>query len=185
MPGRLPLHWERHVSATYEKLIKQTCAEREARLGQHYPWCLSVLLNRQRYLAFMGRILVTSVGSFLKSCSGFCCHILGLQPVLNCSHSLHPNYSSLCLNAVCLPLGSDYPLSLPAPLLHFLAVESHFYQILVCLWGCFTEITYVESNCPCWKELRKCKMVMLITTLLLTDAYSLSSSTLFSKPKAF
>lgn len=64
------------LSRTWET-YRQTCAEREERLGQGWSWSLSIILNRQRYVIFMGRILMTSVGSFLKNCWGLCCHFLG------------------------------------------------------------------------------------------------------------
>lgn len=89
-------------SAVPQKLTEQTCAKREERLGQGWSWSLFILLHRHIYFTFLGRILVTIVSSFLKSCLGLCCHLLRQQPLFYCNDSLHLHYSGL--NAVRLSL---------------------------------------------------------------------------------
>lgn len=75
-------------------------------------------------VTFMGRTLVTSVGSFLKSCLAFCCHFLELWALFYCSDSLHLNYSSLCLNVPAF--FCVVKLSPIHPFPHFLAAEKSF-----------------------------------------------------------
>lgn len=91
-----------------------------------------------------------------------------------------PSSSFRSVSECChLPWWSNYPL----PLL-FIPWKSALLNPCL-LMGCFTEMIDVERNSFSWKVLCKCKMVMWITILLLTDLHSCSSSTLFSKPKPF
>lgn len=101
--GMLPLHWEPHVSAAPQKPTEQTCAEREERLGQGWSWSLLILLNRQIYFTFMGRMLVTIVSSFLKSYLVLCCHFWD-NSLCSIAMILSIFIILVCLNAVSLPL---------------------------------------------------------------------------------
>lgn len=135
----LPLQWEPHDSAASEKLTEQPCAEREERLGQNWSWSLPIPLHRHKYS--MSKGWVWRLQSALPG--GLLSEVLSLpgEPAFALLQwCLHPLHSGLCLNVVTFPGGLTVHF-------HFsLFLGSQLYQILVCWWGCFTEMIDVESN---------------------------------------